>query len=161
MKKTWVQSLGWEDPLEEGMTTHCSLFIAISSYWMLHAFYLTPYRLSSMYYPLILVLSFFSNDQCVFLFSFTWFSLSSFWNDFSLLTKNALNTKSIIQALIFKRNPRVVFEAGLTVYLPYAIEIIHCLSLFYLVFIQFCTTWVWYGTVSLSTLKLTIPAGEV
>ena len=22
----WVQSLGWEDPLEEGMTTHCSIF---------------------------------------------------------------------------------------------------------------------------------------
>ena len=24
MKETWVQSLGWEDPLEEGMTTHSS-----------------------------------------------------------------------------------------------------------------------------------------
>ena len=23
-KKTWVQSLGWEDPPEEGMTTHSS-----------------------------------------------------------------------------------------------------------------------------------------
>ena len=22
----WVQSLGWEDPLEEGMATHCSVF---------------------------------------------------------------------------------------------------------------------------------------
>ena len=22
----WVQSLGWEDPLEEEMTTHCSIF---------------------------------------------------------------------------------------------------------------------------------------
>ena len=22
MKETWVQSLGWEDPLEEGMATH-------------------------------------------------------------------------------------------------------------------------------------------
>ena len=22
MRETWVQSLGWEDPLEEGMTTH-------------------------------------------------------------------------------------------------------------------------------------------
>ena len=22
--KTWVQSLGWEDPLEKGMATHCS-----------------------------------------------------------------------------------------------------------------------------------------
>ena len=22
--ETWVQSLGWEDPLEEGMATHCS-----------------------------------------------------------------------------------------------------------------------------------------
>ena len=24
MQGTWVQSLGWEDPLEEGMTTYCS-----------------------------------------------------------------------------------------------------------------------------------------
>ena len=22
--ETWVQSLGWEDPLEEGVSTHCS-----------------------------------------------------------------------------------------------------------------------------------------
>ena len=22
MRETWVRSLGWEDPLEEGMTTH-------------------------------------------------------------------------------------------------------------------------------------------
>ena len=26
MWETWVQSLGWEDPLEEGMTTHSSIF---------------------------------------------------------------------------------------------------------------------------------------
>ena len=25
MWETWVPSLGWEDPLEEGMTTHCSI----------------------------------------------------------------------------------------------------------------------------------------
>ena len=25
MQKTWVQSLGWEDPLEKGMATHCSI----------------------------------------------------------------------------------------------------------------------------------------
>ena len=25
MWKTWVQFLGWEDPLEEGMTTHSSI----------------------------------------------------------------------------------------------------------------------------------------
>ena len=24
MRETWVQSLGWEDPMEEGMTTHSS-----------------------------------------------------------------------------------------------------------------------------------------
>ena len=24
--ETWVQSLGWEDPLEEGMATHSSTF---------------------------------------------------------------------------------------------------------------------------------------
>ena len=25
MRKTWVQSLGWEDPLEKGMATHFSI----------------------------------------------------------------------------------------------------------------------------------------
>ena len=25
MCETWVQSLGWKDSLEEGMTTHCSI----------------------------------------------------------------------------------------------------------------------------------------
>ena len=25
MQKTWVQSLGWEDPLKKGMATHCSI----------------------------------------------------------------------------------------------------------------------------------------
>ena len=25
MQEIWVQSLGWEDPLEEGMTTHASI----------------------------------------------------------------------------------------------------------------------------------------
>ena len=25
MQKTWVQSLGWEDPLDEGKATHCSI----------------------------------------------------------------------------------------------------------------------------------------
>ena len=24
MKETWIRSLGWEDPLEEGMATHSS-----------------------------------------------------------------------------------------------------------------------------------------
>ena len=25
MQEAWVQSLGWEDPLEEEMATHCSI----------------------------------------------------------------------------------------------------------------------------------------
>ena len=25
MRETWIQSLGWEDPLEEGMATHPSI----------------------------------------------------------------------------------------------------------------------------------------
>ena len=25
MQETWIQSLGWEDPLQEGMATHCSI----------------------------------------------------------------------------------------------------------------------------------------
>ena len=27
MQETWVQSLGWEDPLEEGRTTHSSILV--------------------------------------------------------------------------------------------------------------------------------------
>ena len=27
MQETWVQSLGWEDPLEEGMTSHSSILV--------------------------------------------------------------------------------------------------------------------------------------
>ena len=27
MQETWVQSLGWEDPLEEGMATHSSILV--------------------------------------------------------------------------------------------------------------------------------------
>ena len=25
VQETWIQSLGWEDPLEKGMATHCSV----------------------------------------------------------------------------------------------------------------------------------------
>ena len=27
VRETWVQSLGWEDPLEEGRTTHSSILV--------------------------------------------------------------------------------------------------------------------------------------
>ena len=27
MQETWVRSLGWEDPLEEGMATHSSVLV--------------------------------------------------------------------------------------------------------------------------------------
>ena len=27
MQETWVRSLGWEDPLEEGMETHSSILV--------------------------------------------------------------------------------------------------------------------------------------
>ena len=36
MQEMWVQSLGWEDPLEEGMATHCSILawrIPMDSPW--------------------------------------------------------------------------------------------------------------------------------
>ena len=32
MRETWVPSLGWEDPLEEGMATH-SVFLPGESPW--------------------------------------------------------------------------------------------------------------------------------
>ena len=31
MQETWVQFLGWEDPLEKGMATHSSIFA-----WTIH-----------------------------------------------------------------------------------------------------------------------------
>ena len=27
MQEMWVQSLGWEDPLEKGMAIHCSILV--------------------------------------------------------------------------------------------------------------------------------------
>ena len=27
MQETWIQSLGWEDPLEKGMATHSSILV--------------------------------------------------------------------------------------------------------------------------------------
>ena len=27
MQETWVQSLGWENPLEKGMEAHCSILV--------------------------------------------------------------------------------------------------------------------------------------
>ena len=36
MRETWVQSLGWEDPLEEGMATHSSILawrIPMGAWW--------------------------------------------------------------------------------------------------------------------------------
>ena len=27
MQETWVRSLGWEDPLEEGLANHCSILV--------------------------------------------------------------------------------------------------------------------------------------
>ena len=32
MRDTWVRSLGWEDPLEEGMATRYSIFLGESSW---------------------------------------------------------------------------------------------------------------------------------
>ena len=42
MQETWVRSLGWEDPLEEGMATHSSI-LAWKIPWMEK-----PGRLQSM-----------------------------------------------------------------------------------------------------------------
>ena len=34
MRETWVQSLGWDDPLEKGKTTHSSILA-----WRIHGLY--------------------------------------------------------------------------------------------------------------------------
>ena len=33
MWETWVRSLGWEDPLETGKATHCSIILAWRIPW--------------------------------------------------------------------------------------------------------------------------------
>ena len=33
MRETWVRSLGWEDPLEEGMATHSSILAHRGAWW--------------------------------------------------------------------------------------------------------------------------------
>ena len=34
MRETWVQSLGWEDPLKKGMATHSSILAWRISAWV-------------------------------------------------------------------------------------------------------------------------------
>ena len=36
LQETWVQSLGWEDPLEKGKATHCSI-LAWRSPWTIQS----------------------------------------------------------------------------------------------------------------------------
>ena len=43
MRETWVQSLGWEDPLEKGMAAHSSILA-----WRIHGLY-SLYRLYRLY----------------------------------------------------------------------------------------------------------------
>ena len=38
MRETWVQSLGWEDPLEKGKATHCSILAWRSPWTTVHGF---------------------------------------------------------------------------------------------------------------------------
>lgn len=133
---------------------YISLLVAISSCWMLSCILYCSLYIVMHTLLINSSLSFFSNDHCAFFFSFIWPSLSLPWNNCLLLTRSALNANAIIQALIFKQNPRVAFVAGLIQYLPYAAEIIYCLSLFYCVLIWFYTAWVWYGTVSIIHFKI-------
>ena len=37
MQEAWVQSLGWEDPLEKGKATHSSILA-----WRIHGLYVRP-----------------------------------------------------------------------------------------------------------------------
>ena len=40
MRETWVGSLGWEDPLEEGMATHCNILFCLSVCFNINLFIL-------------------------------------------------------------------------------------------------------------------------
>ena len=45
MQDTWVRSLGWEDPLEEGMVTHSSI-LAVEAPWTEEPGRLTVHRVT-------------------------------------------------------------------------------------------------------------------
>ena len=55
MPETWVRSLGWEDPLEEGMATHSSLLAwrspMVREAWWAIAHRVAKIKLSINTYP--------------------------------------------------------------------------------------------------------------
>ena len=52
MKETWVQSLGWEDPLEKGKATHSSI-LDWRIPWTIHGLTKSQTRLSDFHFSLI------------------------------------------------------------------------------------------------------------
>ena len=50
MRKTWVQSLGWEDPLENGMATHSSILAENSIDSIVHRVTKSRTRLSKFHF---------------------------------------------------------------------------------------------------------------
>ena len=53
MLKTWVQSLGWEDPLEKGMATHSSI-LAWRNPQTIHGVAKSQMRLSHFHFQILL-----------------------------------------------------------------------------------------------------------
>ena len=49
LQETWVQSVGWEDPLEEGKATHSSI-LAWRIPWTIHGVAKSPTQLSSFHF---------------------------------------------------------------------------------------------------------------
>ena len=49
MQQTWVQSLGWEDPLEKGKATHSSIVVENSVDCMVHGVAKRQTRLSNFH----------------------------------------------------------------------------------------------------------------
>ena len=56
MWETWVRSLGWEDPLEEGIVPHSSI-LAWRIPWTVYGVAKSWARLSDFHFPLSLVIS--------------------------------------------------------------------------------------------------------
>ena len=54
--ETWVQSLGWEDPLEKGKATHSSI-LAWRIPWTVHGITNSQIRLSDFYFPVLFDIS--------------------------------------------------------------------------------------------------------
>ena len=57
MSETWIQALGWEDPLEKGKATYSSFLVWRIPWTVVHGFAKSQIRLSDFYFTSLLHLT--------------------------------------------------------------------------------------------------------